>query len=122
MKFYFVMLMLCISLMSCEKEALERECGTDVSEEEITWLQTIIAEHTPSANQLSAEPKAEIYRYTYHNQTYFLVNLCVGCPDATYVVYNCKGEVFCQGGGITGGTTCGDFNDNATDERLVWKD
>jgi hypothetical protein len=89
MKYYFLMLLLCISLMSCKKEELSRECGSDVSAEEMPWVQTIISEHTPATDRMLAETRAEIYRYTYHNQTYFLVNLCAACPDATYVVYNC---------------------------------
>ena len=79
------------------------------------WLQTIIE----NAKQNSS--KAEVIRYRYNEQTVYYINTCIDCADGMAQVHTCSGEVICQFGGIAGFNTCPDFNDTATDKKVIWK-
>jgi hypothetical protein len=92
MKIYFIMGMLSLCLVSCEGEELHT-VGNAGNLEDLPWLQNMMAPYTSPFAE-TAPPATEVYRYTYQNQNYFLVNLCMGCPDGTYTVYTCKGEIF----------------------------
>lgn len=78
------------------------------------WLQTIIE----SAKQNTS--KAEVIRYRYNDQTVYLIDTCIGCADGMAHVLTCSGEVICQFGGIAGLNTCPDFEDTATDKKVIW--
>jgi len=100
------------SAFQCENNSFPDESAycTDTA-----WLQTIIK----NAQQNSS--KAEVIRYLYNGQTVYYINTCIDCADGMAQVYTCSGEVICQFGGIAGFNTCPDFNDTATEKKVIWK-
>ena len=80
----------------------------------VDWLRAIIT----SAQQNST--KAEVIRYQYKGETVY-INTCIDCADSMAQVYNCSGEVICQFGGIAGFNTCPDFEDTATQKKVIWR-
>lgn len=78
----------------------------------VDWLKPLVEK---------VSSKTEVYRYTYKDETVYLINTCVDCADSMDEVYNCYGEVICQFGGIAGLNSCPDFETTATDKKLIWK-
>jgi hypothetical protein len=83
-------------------------------------IQTKIAE-------LKAQPKAnpayEVWAYKYQGQQVYLVT--ADCCDQYTTVYDACLNVLCApSGGFTGrgDGLCPDFNEKATDKKLVWRD
>ena len=81
----------------------------------IDWLLDIIenAQHSSS--------KAEVIRYQYKGETVYYINTCIDCADSMAQVYTCSGDVICQFGGIAGFNTCPDFEDTATNKKVIWR-
>jgi hypothetical protein len=83
-------------------------------------IQTKIAE-------LKAQPKAnpayEVWEYQYQGQRVYLVT--ADCCDQYTTVYDACLNVLCApSGGITGrgDGKCPDFNEKASEKKLVWRD
>lgn len=83
-------------------------------------IQTKIAE-------LKAQPKAnpayEVWEYKYQGQRVYLVT--ADCCDQYTTVYDaCLNMLCAPSGGFTGrgDGLCPDFNEKATDKKLVWRD
>lgn len=82
----------------------------------VDWLKPIVEQASiENAN------KTEIIRYKYKGEIVYYINTCVDCADSMVEIYNCYGEVICQFGGIAGLNTCPDFEDTATEKKLIWK-
>ena len=64
--------------------------------------------------------KGQVEKFLYHEQTVYLVNFCVGCPDFLVYVYNEDEEVICEFGGIAGISSCTDFDKEAISKGIVW--
>jgi len=118
MKPFFILLSI-LFLTSCgnTKEVSAIPCGTNNPLEDIAWLKEIKTGFDMSASAT----KKQIIQYMYNNETVFLIDACIGCPDSLTTVYNCKKEVVCQFGGIAGFNTCPDFNEKATNKKIVWE-
>ncbi len=78
------------------------------------WLAEIISSTEQNGN------KGEVIQYQYKGETVFLIDICISCADDMAVVYNCAGETRCQFGGIAGFNTCPDFENKATDKKIIW--
>jgi hypothetical protein len=77
--------------------------------------------------ELKAQPKAnpafEVWSYTYKGQLVYLVT--ADCCDQYTTVYDaCLNMLCAPSGGFTGrgDGQCPDFNEKATDKKLVWRD
>jgi len=107
----FMTLLLATCAFQCDNSSIPDESAycTDTA-----WLQTIIK------NAQQNTSKAEVIRYRYNDQAVYYINTCIDCADGMAQVYTCSGEVVCQFGGIAGLNTCPDFNDTATDKKVVW--
>lgn len=96
------------------------KCENDSSQDEseycpdTQWLKSIIE------NAKQGTSKAEIVRYHYSNQTVYYVNTCIDCADGMAVVYDCAGDEICKFGGIAGFNTCPDFEEKATNKKVIW--
>jgi hypothetical protein len=115
-----VLKLICFALIlgACNKdEEIKETCLVDNPLEELFWLKQI----KTGLEQSAAAGKAEIYEYTYKQQRVFSVNSCVGCSDSKTDVYNCGGNIMCEFGGIAGLNTCPDFDSQATNKKLLWK-
>jgi hypothetical protein len=78
-------------------------------------------------DQIKKEPKwnppAEVHEYIYKDKTVFYFSS--NCCDQYNVVYDENCNIICApSGGITGkgDNKCADFNENAREVRLIWKD
>jgi hypothetical protein len=68
-------------------------------------------------------PAAEITEYIFQAQKVYLVSS--DCCDQFNYLYSACGDIICApSGGITGkgDGQCPDFNDQATNARVVWRD
>lgn len=109
----FLLLAIGISAFQCEdRQSILSSESSYCSD--LGWLQTIVQ----NAQQNSS--KAEVIRYRYNNQTVYHINTCIDCTDSMAQVYTCSGEVICQFGGIAGLNTCPDFENNATNKKVIW--
>ena len=99
-------------MVSCAEDHLATYCPANDGDD---WLSEMIRDFKRS------DQKASIYYYEYKGQPVFAVDSCVGCADAMTTVYNCDKGVVCQFGGIAGMNTCPDWEDEASDERLIYK-
>lgn len=97
----------------CESPS-SRDTDISIACENSVWLDTIIS------NAKRGRNKGEVIQYNYNDETVFSINTCVECADAMTTVYNCAGETQCQFGGIAGLNTCPDFEDKATDKKVIW--
>lgn len=77
--------------------------------------------------ELQAQPKAnpsyEIWEYKYQGQKVYLIS--ADCCDQYNTVYDaCLRPLCAPSGGFTGrgDGQCPDFNEKATDKKLVWRD
>ncbi len=86
--------------------------------ETISWMQELIKQTKESP----FPTKVMISQYTYNGKTVFLVDECYQCPDASSFLYTDKKEKLCTFGGmIPNSNNCPDFNDNATNKKILWK-
>jgi len=79
------------------------------------WINDVIKSIEDNGGQ------GEIIRYRYHGEYVFLVDGCYQCPDYISSVYNCEKELLCSFGGIAGINTCPHFEDDATHEKVLWR-
>lgn len=112
-----------LCLFSCKEETdlvenneVKTTCDLDNPLENIPWLTEIRDGFDMQANPL---PK-KITQYFYQGECVFLVDGCVGCQDNLTVVYNVDEEVICEFGGVAGVNTCPNFQDEATDETVLY--
>jgi len=114
-------LIISFSLVGCGNEGdpttINSQCFVNGSIENLEWLK----EKIENFEKLMNSVRIDIHQYMYNNEPVFLINDCVDCADAISVVYNCAGDIICEFGGIEGKNTCPDFNDKATDKKLIWR-
>jgi PBP1b-binding outer membrane lipoprotein LpoB len=119
MKKYIFIIISIVLLTSCSetKELITTTCNTNNPLEDLTWLYEIKTNFDKSASA----SKKQIIQYTYKNETVFMIDICNGCSDNLTAVYNCEGTVICEFGGIAGVNTCPDFDEKATNQKIVWE-
>ena len=103
-------------IASCETSPDKAVCGVIDPLEELEWLNDI----KPGFDLRASAAGAQIIQYQYKGEYVSLVEDCYNCPDALAFVYNCQGEVICEFGGIDGRITCPDFEEQATDEIVLF--
>lgn len=64
---------------------------------------------------------SQILEYTYNNKTVYFVSFCYQCPDAIDAVYDKENNKLCEFGGFVGLNTCPDFDQKATNKKVVWR-
>lgn len=115
---YYLLLIFTFLLVSCNNsKEIINVCKVDNPLENIAWLKDF-----KDGFDLSASAsKKKITQYTYHNETVFLIDICVDCSDNLTTLYNCNGDKICEFGGIAGVNTCPDFDKNAINEIVLWE-
>ncbi len=91
-------------------------CGNNNPLTSISWLKNIVESYSKESSN-----KIEIYQYLYDNKQGFLIDWCVKCPDGLSQFFSCDSVVICEFGGIIGINSCQDFEQKATDKKLIWK-
>ena len=64
---------------------------------------------------------AQIKEYNYNGRPVYLISNCYLCPDAMDIVYDKENNKVCEFGGIAGRNTCPDFDQKASDKKIVWQ-
>ena len=99
----------------------EPDCEFENPLTDLLWLKEIVDGFEHNAAALGYNPHAIIYQCAYKDGIVFLLEMCVGCPDAGYSFRNCKGEVLCGGGGYSGEDNCSEFNIDFENRKLIWE-
>jgi hypothetical protein len=109
---------LIVILSACNKddEDSSNVCDIENPLEDLTWLKDI--KRTFDLNQ--SPQREQIIQYRYHGDDVFLIDACFQCPDAITYVRDCEGEIICEFGGIAGMNTCPDFDQDATNEIILY--
>ena len=102
--------------MSCDDDENNKVCFTDDPLEELAWLSDI----RDTFDKDMGPQRQMIIMYKYHGEYVFLIDDCYQCPDALAFVFNCEGKATCEFGGFAGVNTCPDFEQNATDEKVLY--
>jgi hypothetical protein len=91
---------------------------TDDSFPDFPWLKEITDGHRKGieAGRLS---HIRIYQCTYKDGTGFLMEECVGCPDAGFGLVDVEGKFLCSEGGWVG--SCRDFSVDYENRKLIWE-
>ena len=106
----------------CDKsETPPITCIVDNPVTDLPWLKEIVDGFEYDAVTLGYNPQARIYQCTYKDGIGFLLEMCVGCPDAGYSFRNCEGVILCGGGGHSGEDNCSEWNINSENKKLIWE-
>ena len=65
--------------------------------------------------------RSKVHQCTYKDGIGFLLEPCVGCPDAGYSFWNCEGVVLCGGGGHSGEDNCSEFIIDFESKILIYE-
>lgn len=105
----FVAFILCLLLISCQRDEAQQICSTSDLVADLTWLQDLTQHITENPDQYHS---VIITRFNYRNQTVFdvydMISSCVYCD-----LRDCSGNKF----------TPENFNDfivNKTGEQKIW--
>lgn len=104
-----------VILTACSKDN-NKACNTDNPLKEISWLKEI----KEIFDLDMGYQRQQIIQYRYDGKDVFAIDYCYQCPDALVVVYDCEKNIVCEFGGIDGRNTCPDFEQNATDETILY--
>jgi len=102
---------------SCEEDPLIKDCS-DNPLENIDWLKSLV--DTENNTDMENSNGLEITQYTYEKQTAFLINNCINCSDNLTILYDCDQNKLCEFGGIVGVNTCPDFEQEASDKKILF--
>jgi hypothetical protein len=105
-------------MISCKKEnnAQEQVCNVDNPLTDLEWLRQRVAGF--ASNPLT---HIRISQCTYGtNETGFLIEPCVGCPDFGCELVNCEGSLLCVLWGLVG-SDCGEFHVDFENKKLIWE-
>jgi hypothetical protein len=114
-----VLLLLAGMTVSCGKKDCqcnnEKACNVENPLRDLPWLKQFINEvkDTESGHK-------RIYQCTYKDGTGFLINNCVGCPDAGLNLVNCDGTSLCVLYGLAG-DPCTEFEIDFESMKLIWE-
>jgi hypothetical protein len=112
-KLILVSLIFITCLSSCQKEKV---CGVTNPKKDLPWLKERISGF--KKDQLNINSK--VYQCAYRDGTGFLIEYCVGCPDAGYILTNCEGENLCVMWGVSG-DPCEEYCVDFENKELIWK-
>jgi hypothetical protein len=107
---------LTFTVLTCELTPVVSSKSDPTSCGNQPWLQNLIE----SLKQNSVI-KSEVILYHYKGESVYYVDACKGCADNLALVYNSRGEIVCQFGGIAGLHTCPDFFETAVRKKVIWK-
>ncbi|WP_299714358.1 hypothetical protein [uncultured Tenacibaculum sp.] len=117
MKRVFYSLIISLSLFACSKQEYHTDKYAINPLENLEWLK----QKKENFERLMNSVKVEILLFKYLEERVYVINDCVNCTDALTKVYNERGEVICEFGGIAGVNTCPDFQDNAQFLGVLWR-
>ncbi len=111
--FNIVLIAFTISYFGCQKDDLQ----VDVP----GCIQQKIEEFDESS--ISCDSGATVYRYQFQGQLVFVFNPGNCIADGTSGVYDEECNLICSLGGLIGNIMCNgeNFDENSTDETLIWK-
>ena len=117
----FVVITLFVATGCDKSETPPTACNMDNPLTDLPWLKAIVDGFEYDAVTLGYNPHARIYQCAYTDGVGFLLEMCVGCPDAGYSFRNCEGVVLCGGGGLSGEDNCSKLNIDFENKNLIWE-
>jgi hypothetical protein len=107
-----------VVLLSCGKN--KTVCDVEHPLTDLQWLEELTTTYVEN-KQNGFYSHVKIYQCTYDNKarTGFLIDNCVGCPDAGYSLYDCEGNNLCVMWGVTG-NDCKEFDVDFENKKLIW--
>lgn len=91
-------------------------CSVSQPLSELSWLKKIVVNFSSDSTSKSAE----IYKATYNGNKGFLISYCIECTSGSISEFkDCQGNTVCILGGVVG-STCIDFEKNATIAEKIW--
>ena len=122
-----IVIVLCVlgftltSIGGCTKTLSDNACDVKNPLTDLEWLSQIVKIWEENS-QNGFGTTARIYQCTYEkNKIGFLIEPCVGCPDAGYSFRSFDGTILCGGGGIDGKDSCETLNIDFANKRLIYK-
>jgi hypothetical protein len=109
----------CITRCHKENSPKEKICNVDNPLQDLPWLKQFIDEIKDIESGYDV-PHMRIYQCTYKDGTGFLINDCVGCPDAGLNLVNCEGTSLCVLYGLAG-DPCTEFEIDFESMKLIWE-
>jgi hypothetical protein len=94
-------------------------CDFDNPLTDLVWLKQIV--DNIEIDSENGKVHARIYQCIYKYGTGFLIEPCVGCPDAGYSFRSCDGTILCGGGGISGEDTCQELDIDFDTKQLIYQ-
>ena len=115
--FRVLMIAVLLTLSACYNDIENNEiCNSDDPLEDIVWLSEI----RNLFDQDMGPQRQRITQYKYYGNDVFLIENCFQCADALSIVYDCKANIVCEFGGIDGRNTCPNFDQNKTNEKILY--
>jgi len=96
-----------------------KTCNVDNPLTDLPWLKEFINRLEQDV-EAGFSHNARIYQCAYRDGVGFLLDICVGCPDAGYWLRNCEGESLCVMYGYAG-DKCVEFNVDLENKILIWE-
>ena len=110
------------AVTGCDKsETPPIACNVDNPLTDLPWLKEIVDGFEYDAVTWGYNPHARIYQCAYKDGIGFLLEMCVGCPDAGYSFRNCEGIVLCGDGRHSGEDNCSELNIDFENRKLIWE-
>ena len=127
LKISVILLLMTCALSCSKKEELEVETKIEYEEYleyidssflDMPWLKEIVEErrNTIKAGYLS---QSIIYQCTYKNGIGFILDFCVGCPDAGFALVDINGVSVCYSNGWH--DSCKEFNIDYENKKLIYE-
>ena len=105
-----------VTLFACDDNEINN-CGTNNPLNDIAWLKELKSEFNNSKDLT----KRRITQYNYKGNSVFMVEDCRDCSHRIAIVYDCDKNEVCLFGGYGGFNTCPDFNEQATNKKILWE-
>jgi hypothetical protein len=124
-KLLYFTILATFALLGCEKNAKPQEenlgaCSVEDPLADLPWMKAFIDGYSKDA-EAGYRHHARIYQSSYGNgKTGFLIEICVGCPDAGVSLYDCEGNLLCVMWGIAG-LSCEEFGFDVDNPKLIWE-
>jgi len=115
-KLKILIVVITLLLSNCKTNKMEQSKSEETNPvEEIAWLKEMIV-----GFEKDTYHKQIIEQYTYKEKEVYMVHTCYQCPDAITYVYDKEKNVICESGGFVGKDTCSDFEEKATDKKILY--
>ena len=124
-KIIFSICCFCILSIYCNKkdkiEMPQNSCEFSDPLIDLLWLKEMVEKFDSDAAIMEYSPAALIYQCNYKYGTGFLLNMCDGCPNESYIFRGCDGIILCEILYIEGNNDIAKFDIDFENKELIWE-